>query len=273
MRTVLAAALLLVALPGPIAWLGSGSAEAQSRHGHAVAQQPAEPFRPSLGLPLPQIGLPLPSIGLPLPSLGLPPQGHAPDRTESSAHSTGIDRAKRFDRSHQDRSQRFDRRGAFVVPLFGLSYPYVPDLAGVSASPVPTAPPAPEATGGLRLDLQPGVDPRIFVDSYFVGLLSDTNGELALAAGPHVVEFQDEGYEPLRVNVDIRPDEQITYRGVLKRIAPTPHIEPAPAPLPASAPPPTTIYVIPGCYIGNVPPRDAALPANCSIDRTVVLHP
>jgi len=267
MRTVLAAALLLLLPSGQTAWLGSGTAEAQSRHGHATAPAPAEPFRPSIGLPLPQIGLPLPPIGLPLPSLGLPPQQHLPDRSSSLRRSPGVDRSKRV-----ERSRRFDRRGTLAIPLLGFSYPYVPDLSATPTIEPPTEASVSEPTGGLRLDLQPGIDPRIFVDGYYVGLLSDANGELALAAGPHAVEFQEDGYEPLRVNVDIRPDDEITYRGTLKRIVPPSRIEPAPAPL-VPPPAPSTIYVIPGCYIGNVPPRDASLPAGCNLNGAVTIPP
>ena len=269
MRTVLAAALLLLLVPsGQAAWLGSGTAEAQSRHGHASAAAPAEPFRPSIGLPLPQIGLPLPPIGLPLPPLGLPPQQHQPDRSQSFRRSPGVDHLKRFDGSH-----RIDRRGTLGIPLFGLSYPYVPDLSATPTIAPPTEAAVPEAIGGLRLDLQRGIDPRIFVDGYYVGLLSDANGVLALRAGRHAVEFQQDGYEPLRVDVDIPSDEEITYRGELRRIVPKSHIEPPPAPLPPPPPAPSTIYVIPGCYIGNVAPRDAALPTGCNLNGTVTIPP
>jgi hypothetical protein len=35
------------------------------------------------------------------------------------------------------------------------------------------------------------------------------------------------------------------------------------------APAPTTIYVVPGCYVGNVPPREVALPAGCDARNAV----
>ena len=45
---------------------------------------------------------------------------------------------------------------------------------------------------------------------------------------------------------------------------------PVPAPEPATEaiapedpPPPATIYMIPGCYLGNVPPRQVTLPPGC----------
>jgi hypothetical protein len=63
---------------------------------------------------------------------------------------------------------------------------------------------------------------------------------------------------PLRVGTD-RP---LTYRATLRAL---------PAPTPAVAVPDdreSTFYVIPGCYLGNVPPEEVTLPATC--DRTRV---
>ena len=41
--------------------------------------------------------------------------------------------------------------------------------------------------------------------------------------------------------------------------------------LPAESPvPPATIYMIPGCYVGNLPPREVKLPAGCDADRASV---
>ena len=181
MRTVLAAALLLLVLPGRTASLGSGTAEAQSRQEHAA---PTEPFRPSIGLPLPQIGLPLPAIGLPLPPLGLPPQQHQPDRSQSFRRSPGVDHLKRFDGSH-----RIDRRGTLGIPLFGLSYPYVPDLSATPTIAPPTEAAVPEAIGGLRLDLQRGIDPRILAIAGIVSAIDawwESYREVAASLAPVV---------------------------------------------------------------------------------------
>ena len=32
-----------------------------------------------------------------------------------------------------------------------------------------------------------------------------------------------------------------------------------------------TGYVIPGCYIGNVPPQEAGLPAGCDLGRLITI--
>jgi hypothetical protein len=55
-------------------------------------------------------------------------------------------------------------------------------------------------------------------------------------------------------------------------------VEPAPRPAEPTAPPyvPTgdrTLYVIPGCYVGNVPPKDVKLPANCDLSKVTTYVP
>jgi len=111
--------------------------------------------------------------------------------------------------------------------------------------------------------VQSGIDPQIYVDGYYVGLFSDSNGDLTLDAGPHTIELKEEGFETLHVDVQVPLDGAITFRGELKRVAlPT-------LTGPRAEVPPTTIYLIPGCYVGNVPPSEAKLPAGCDADRAV----
>lgn len=254
MRTALAA-VLLVALSAP------AGAQSRSDRSHRSTD---EVSRPSIGLPLPQIGLPLPPIGLPPPPTSLPPRM--------------LERPERLGRSDlPEHSGRFDRRRGSVVlfvPAFGWPYQYLSGTPELSPpSPTPALPV--HSTGRLHLDLQSGIDPQIYVDGYYVGLLSDTNGELTLDAGVHTIELREDGFETLHVDVQIPVDGVITYRGELKR---TSGVRPsgrdlvqssADLPGPRSDVPPTTIYVIPGCYVGNVPPGDAMLPAGCSADRAV----
>lgn len=57
-----------------------------------------------------------------------------------------------------------------------------------------------------------------------------------------------------------------------------PRVEPAPRPAEPEPPPfvPTgdrTLYVIPGCYVGNVPPTDVKLPANCDLKKVTTYVP
>ena len=240
-----------IALTAFVLIAAAGTAGAQSR----TPRSTDELWKPTIGLPLPQIGLPLPQIGLPLPQLGLPPieRSERPERSERS------ERPERVERSRRPSAILF-------VPAFG--WPYLP------ATPVPAPPALPpqekHATGRLRLDIQTGVDPQIYVDGYYVGMLSDVSGELTLDAGAHTIELREDGYESLHVDVQISADGSMTYRGELKPVGRA-DLRGSAADLPGPRPdvPPTTIYVIPGCYVGNVPPKDAGLPAGCDEGRAV----
>jgi len=237
----------------------ASAAAAQSRGG-LTDDMPT----PSIGLPLPHIGLPLPPMGLPLPPMGLPPENARPfDRTRSERPN--ILEPQRPARPERiDRSDRVHRPASIVL----LGWPYWPwPTAEYPSSPTPSAPPPPplnQATGRLLLSLHSGVDPQIFVDGYYVGLLSDVSGELILDAGGHTIDLHEEGYLDARVNVKIPLDGTITYDVALKPIAAAPSSSAAPvASAPTAAPAPATIYVVPGCYVGNVPPQQITLPAGC----------
>lgn len=85
---------------------------------------------------------------------------------------------------------------------------------------------------------------------------------------PYPVEVQ-----PQIVIVE-RPVTRIIEVEVPARQAP---IEPAPPPKEPEPPfVPTgdrTLYVIPGCYVGNVPPKDVKLPANCDLTKLTTFTP
>lgn len=53
-------------------------------------------------------------------------------------------------------------------------------------------------------------------------------------------------------------------------LAPPP---PAPAEPPSPPPAPSTLYYIPGCYMGNVPPVQISLPAKCDLSRLITRYP
>jgi len=243
MRTVFAAVVFVVA---------ASTAAAQSRGG-LTDDMPT----PSIGLPLPHIGLPLPPMGLPLPPMGLPPERSRPfDRTDTLGQSERSNILERSERS--ERFERFNRPASII--FFG--WPYLPTAEFPSSPyPSPASPPPPppqHATGRLLLNLHSGIDPQIFVDGYYAGLFSDTAGELVLDVGGHTIELREEGFRDARIDVRIPLDSTITYYVDLTPIDATP-TAPAPSPPPA----PTTIYMVPGCYAGNVPPQQVKLPAGC----------
>jgi hypothetical protein len=121
------------------------------------------------------------------------------------------------------------------------------------------------ATGQLFLEVTPG-NAHVFVDGYYVGTPDDvgaTSRGVILEAGPHRIEINAPGYEPVNFDVMISPNRAITYRWVMK--------SPEPAPTPQRSVPakPRTFYLIPGCYMGDVPPKDAKLPSTCDITRAI----
>jgi PEGA domain len=246
----------------------------------AVAQSPASatgavPRLPSIGLPLPSIGLPLPSIGLPLPTIGLPPATDS-QRRANTGRPSGLE--DQHFRRNPHRRPRSRASVVYFVPAYDWGYPQ-PGLTAPPA-PYPDAPPVAEpalVTGRLRLDLQVDSVAQLYVDGYYVGTWEDFNGELELEAGPHTIEIRASGYEPLALDVKIAPNRAITYRGALKPSAV--RREPDAAPLPEAGSiepqtaPRTTIYFIPGCYLGNVPPDEVKLPATCDRSRMIVRTP
>jgi hypothetical protein len=128
----------------------------------------------------------------------------------------------------------------------------------------------------LRLEVQPAAVLQLYVDGSYVGTPSDFNGEveLELEAGPHTIEIRAPEYETLQFDVNIAPQGAITYRGSLTPTSvpapPGPMIQTLPDAAPAAPP---TFYLIPGCYAGNVPPKDAGLPATCDQGRVITFTP
>lgn len=238
-----------------------------------VAAQPRPTaLSPRLGvpLPLPPIGLPLPPIGLPLPSIGLPPMDSQPR----------VGKARPL-RDSGNRHRRFSRKPSvptvvYVVPAYGFDY--LPRAQAGTSAPgyFPEAPSEyreeGRRMGTLRLEVQPEAVLQLYVDGYYVGTPVDLNGEVALEAGPHIIEIRAPEYETLQLNVNIAPGRSIIYRGSLKPASVPPPPSATVQTLPGVAPrTPTTLYFIPGCYLGNVPPKDAGLPATCDQSRVITL--
>lgn len=181
----------------------------------------------------------LPPIGLPLPPIGLTPPpmpGEAPR----------VGRHREF----------------YSWPMMVF---YVPQPIAV---PVPLSEPAskavePPAPGRLILDVQPATA-QVYADGYYVGVPADFSAERGggvLDPGLHRIDVSADGYEPASVDVRVVSGQPVTYRASLKALPP------------AAAIRPTTFYLIPGCYMGNIPPQDAKLPASCDQSRTLTWRP
>ena len=151
--------------------------------------------------------------------------------------------------------------GAFFGPIYTT-----PESVAVPGRVAPA--PAP-VTGMLRFDVTPE-SAQVFVDSFYAGRIADIDDQrvLTLAAGPHRIELRAQEYTPVTFDVRIDPNETITYRAALERARPSmpTSVEPRPAG-------PTRIYVIPGCYAGNLAPRADRLPAGCNVKQVRVLDP
>ena len=71
--------------------------------------------------------------------------------------------------------------------------------------------------GALRIVDAPR-DAQVFVDGYYAGVVDDYDGvfqHLNLEAGPHRIEIDVAGFEPINFDVNVSPGQTITYRAPL----------------------------------------------------------
>ena len=124
----------------------------------------------------------------------------------------------------------------------------------------------------LILDIHPPTA-QVFADGYYIGIPEDfrrEHGGAVLEPGPHKIDIVARDYESVSFDVNLGRGQSATFRHSLAPIMPGPR--PAPdttANTPPPAKEPTTFYLIRGCYMGNVPPKDANLPATCDVARAV----
>lgn len=171
-------------------------------------------------------------------------------------------------RPDQPMPQRGHRPGSLgrrtMPDAFGMPY-YGWPVGSVAGVVIPTAPSQPSTPpdGYLRLRVSPRSS-DVFVDGAYAGTADEFGGvsDRALSAGPHRVELRAGGYEPVAFDVRVPANDTLTYRRDL-----TPVDEPAAVAVPQAGPPPPhkTMYVVPGCYAGDVPPQAGQLPARCDL--------
>ena len=142
----------------------------------------------------------------------------------------------------------------------------------VAAPPYEEPPAAPLPMGVLRLEVEPRDAIQIFVDGVYVGTPADFNDEIGLAPGARRIELRAPGYKTVTFTAEIVQDRAITYRAVLEKdpeaAAPTPIVV-----KPAAVPGSSTIYMIAGCYLGNVAPTSATLRPGCDITKLRKFEP
>jgi hypothetical protein len=172
----------------------------------------------------------------------------------------------------------------FFVPDSSWMFPLQSPLPGlvVGAPPAPDAPAPdlpPPLLGLLRLDIEARGPVQTFVDGVYVGTLDDIGGQVELEEGTHRIELRSPRYEALAVDVKMVASRAITYTARMTPVVSAtpvpsaPDITPGGAGGPVPSRPRTTIYFIPGCYLGNVPPEEIVLPAGCDIGQLIIRRP
>jgi hypothetical protein len=152
-------------------------------------------------------------------------------------------------------------------PFYGGSY-YALPYYGYYDDPGYSTPPPAEAevasmrtTGVLRLDITPATGLQYYVDGMFIGSSSELGTEFEVNAGARRIEVRAPGYKPLMFDARFVPGGIVTRRGALEPLEDS-------ATLPAAAGS-RTMFVIPGCYMGNARPNPDALPKGCDIGRLI----
>lgn len=160
---------------------------------------------------------------------------------------------------------RYDRSQGFFYGG-GYSSGYITDPFGYISQPDSSAPVLDRymregdiGTGYLRLDVEPE-SAQVYVDGFYAGTVADfrRSGGRALEVGPHRIEMRADGYDSQAVELRIRANDVLPYRGTLNRRDDLPGLR-------AAAGPPKTFYVIPRCYAGTSRPRQEQLPAGCKV--------
>ena len=119
----------------------------------------------------------------------------------------------------------------------------------------------------LILDVHPPTA-QVFADGYYIGMPEDfgfEDGGAVLEPGPHRIDIMARDHEPVSFEVNLTHGQSATLRHFLTPITRAP--QPAPDAAPPAGKQPVTFFLIPGCYMGNVPPKDANLPTTCDIAR------
>jgi PEGA domain len=222
--------------------------------GATIRQNPPQsPSRPTLPPSRPTLPPTRPTLppGVPL----VPP-----------APPSALDSVDLFRAGPRTYAPRYDRQRRFLG--YGQGYGYITDPFGYISQPYApvddSAPRETEGTGYLRLDVEPDTA-RVYVDGLYVGLVSDfRRAPREFDAGPHRVEIRADGFESQSVDVSIRANDTLSYRGTLTRNEQR-------AALPPAAP--KTFYVIPRCYAGDTRPRADQLPAGCRVGNLRTIPP
>jgi len=169
----------------------------------------------------------------------------------------------------------------YPLPPYGYFFPFTTYGYGyetsVTTAEVTPPPPEPE-TGFLRLEVEPRHLLQVFVDGLYLGTIADLGDDIELRLGPRRIELRAPGYRTLIFDTRIEFDRTVVYRGALEQIEELPVAPQAPlaplAPQTREAPAGSrTMYLIPGCYMGNVQPTAGMLRPGCDISKLITMTP
>ena len=200
------------------------------------------------------------------PWLVLPPGYVAPsrDRERRRPGQRDGDDWRRLRRPHGDANVVFV---PYAVPVVEREVVIQREVVEAPAVPVIVEP----SGARLILDVHPPTA-QVFADGYYIGLPEDfrfEDGGAVLEPGPHRIDIVAHDHAPVTFDVNLARGQSATFRHTLTPIMPTPQLAPDVAP---ERKQPVTFYLIPGCYMGNVPPAEANLPATCDLTRAVSLQ-
>ena len=112
----------------------------------------------------------------------------------------------------------------------------------------------------LRLEITPASGLEYYVDGLYFGSSSNVGTLLEMNPGPRRIEVRAAGYKSLVFDTRIYAGSETTFRAAMEPLTQQPPAQPTGN---------RTMFIIPGCYMGNAPPSAGELRAGCDINRLV----
>jgi|SRR5581483_174027 len=109
--------------------------------------------------------------------------------------------------------------GIYVgYPVAYYAYPYPVPVYGYGAPSAEVYVGPNTQYGGVALEIRPN-DGYVYVDGGYAGVVRDFDGSrqpLTLTPGPHHIEVDQNGFEPLTFDVTVQPGQVIPYQGDMR---------------------------------------------------------
>ena len=251
---LIALSLMLVASPAD-AQVGRGRSVPGAAPAPPTVVSPVPSTSPQVMLPVPR----RPSTVAPTPTFPsnqfrVPADGRSASPFDARPYTYAPRYAPRHDGRVRPRPSGYPYGYGYGYGYYGYADTpiYKRDDVNVGALP----------TGRLFIDTEPATT-QVFVDGIAVGIVADFRGVgMLLTEGLRHVELRAPGYESASFDTNILSGEPAVHHGDLTAVRPV--TGPSAAPIRSGS---DTFYVIPGCYLGNLPPNELALPAGCDLKK------